>query len=95
MANRFKSKATAILNGADRRPNSVGDFLKDEETANNVDLHRNRKLLLYKFKDQQLHKPTKARLHKPTAAGNLSGRGQERFGRLHIEIRQDLADRLL
>jgi len=95
MANRFKSKATAILHGADRRPNSVGDFLKAEEIDNTADLHKNRKSHLSKPEDHQLHKSAKTRLHKPTGTENSSNIGKERLGRLHIEIRQDLADRLL
>ena len=80
MTDKFKSKGTAILHGSNRRPNSVGDFLKDiaEEPDKTVGLH----------------KPPKAQLHKTTDIENIPNIESEILGRLHIAIRQDLADRL-
>ena len=76
---------------------NIADFLEDiaKDTDKTVDLHKDTTPLSSKSKNHQLHKPTKSRLYKSTSTENISTTGKERIGRLHIDIRQDLADRLL
>ena len=98
MANKFKSKGTAILSGAGRRPNSIGDFLQDitDETRKDALLRKTSKPPLDQFSDPQLHASTDPQLLKSIDQGNSSNTGKAALlGRLHIEIRQDLAERLL
>jgi hypothetical protein len=87
-ANKFKSKGAAILKDSEPRPNSVGEFLNDitDGTASDSDLRKPPTTLLHNSFDQQLCPATHR--HQLTVTGKESAR-------LHIEIRRDLAEKLL
>ena len=82
-AEKFKIKGTNILKEQQARPNSMKDFLNDPPTE-------------YE-KDTQPHKNTTLQLHKITNPKKYSVIEVEReeLGRLHVQIKQDLLDRLL
>ena len=86
---KFKNKGRAILNGKERLPGSVEEFIKDEvETSDpaattkytNTHLQASSQILSQNIKSQSQDPP------KPD---------MEPLGRLHIEIQQDLMDQLL
>ena len=81
-AEKFKTKGANILKGEQAKPNSMEDFLKDspKECEKKTQIHKNTV--------PQLHKITNPQTH------NFEVRKEE-LGRLHIQIRQDLVDKLL
>ena len=81
---KFKEKGTSILmENRQQRPYSMEDFLKDspEKDEKNTPIHKNTV--------PQLHKTINPQIH------SISTVHQEELGRLHIQIRQDLVDKLL
>jgi hypothetical protein len=89
MANKFKSKGMVILNDFGRRPNSVEEFLEEtiEGSDNNTQLQENTTAPIYRSSDSQLPQITNQQYSSITDKAVL--------GRLHIEIRQDLVEKLL
>ena len=81
-AEKFKTKGANILKGEQAKPNSMEDFLKDSPEEYN--------------KGTQIHKTAIPQSHKITnpQTHNFEVRKEE-LGRLHIQIRQDLVDKLL
>ena len=82
-ATKFKEKGRSILKGNQSRPYSMEDFLKDspEKYKKGTQIHNNT--------IPQLHKITNPQIHSIPAVQ------KEELGRLHIQIRQDLVDKLL
>ena len=82
-AEKFKIKGTNILKKQQARPNSMKDFLNESPKG-------------YE-KDTQPHKNTVLQLHEITNPQKPSALEVEReeLGRLHIQIRQELLNRLL
>jgi hypothetical protein len=82
-AEKFKAKGTNILKGQYTKPKSMEDFLKDptEEYKKGTQMHKNVFPQLHEIGSPQMHSNTKAR--------------KEELGRLHIQIRQDLVEKLL
>jgi hypothetical protein len=82
-AEKFKIKGTNILKEQQTRPNSMKDFLNDPLTECEKDTQPHKNII------PQLHKITNPQKH------NALEVEKEELGRLHIQIRQDLLDRLL
>ena len=91
-AEQFRAKGSNILND---QPFGIGDFLNDLPPRRvNTDMHR-RTIL-------QIRKPTIPQMDTSTVVakqGEKVGRspniGNETLGRLHLQIRQDLIEKLL
>ena len=81
-AEKFKTKGVNILKGEQAKPNSMEDFLKDSPKE------YEKKAQIHKTAIPQFHKITNPQTH------NFEVRKEE-LGRLHIQIRQDLVDKLL
>ena len=82
-AEKFKTKGANILKGEQAKPNSMEDFIKDSPKE-------------YE-KKAQIHKNTVPQVHKltnPLIHNDLEVKKEE-LGRLHIQLRQDLIDKLL
>ena len=82
-AKKFKAKGKSILKGDQPRPYNMEDFLKDspEKYKKGTQIHNNTIPQLHKITHPQIHNTEKVQ--------------QEKLGRLHIQIRQDLVDKLL
>jgi len=82
-AEKFKTKGANILKGEQAKPNSMEDFLKGptEEHKKDTQMHKSASPQFLKTTNPQMHGTTKVR--------------KEELGRLHIQIRQDLVDKLL
>jgi hypothetical protein len=90
-ADKFKSKAEKILRREESGPNSMEDFLK------NTQLHKSTTTNLHNNTNAQMQNPTNE--HLPKSTNNqmyITSKVQvEELGRLHIQIRQDLMEKLL
>ena len=82
-AEKFKTKGVNILKGQQTKPNSMEDFLKDspKEYENKSQIHNNTV--------PQIHKITNPLIHSVLEVK------KEELGRLHIQIRRELVDKLL
>jgi hypothetical protein len=88
MTGKFKSKGENILRS---RPESMEDFLNDTQNHKPTipQLHKSTDTQKPKSADDHTLKGTNHQMHKTTKAQS------HKLCRLHIQIRQDLADRLL
>ena len=88
---KFKSKAASILEGQKSRPDSMEQFLKDTQNrkSTNTNLHETTNPQNHNSTNEHSPQTTNYQLHK-TAIGR-----KEELGRLHIQIRQDLIEKLL
>ena len=82
-AGKFKSKAAIILSNKKSRPDSMEDFLKDTQKHQHIDAQ------LHETANPQNHNCTNE--HSPQTTKTP----KEELGRLHIQIRQDLIEKLL
>jgi hypothetical protein len=82
-AEKFKTKGVNILKGQQTKPNSMKDFLKDSPD----DYEKGTQIHKYTF--PQFHKITNPQIH---SAPEVQ---KEELGRVHIQMRQDLVDKLL
>jgi hypothetical protein len=82
-AGKFKSKGTNILKGQGAMPNSMKDFLEDTQKHKSI--------------NTQSHKNTYPESSNSTNEPLLQDTNyqKEELGRLHIQIRQDLIEKLL
>jgi len=82
-AKKFKTKGATILKGEQAKPNSMKEFLKDspEEFEKGTQIHRNAYPQFHKITNPQTHSAIEGR--------------KEELGRLHIQIRRELIDKLL
>ena len=90
-AGKFKSKGANILKGQQSGPNSMEDFLKDTQKRKNTNAQ------FYETTNPQKQNSTNE--HFPRATNHQIHRTtkdrKEELGRLHIQIRQDLIEKLL
>jgi predicted RNA binding protein with dsRBD fold (UPF0201 family) len=89
-AGKFKSKATSILESQKPTPDSMAYFLKDTQlnkTAN-TQLHKGSEPKICNPAIEDLAKPTNGQMH-------ITSKSQNELGRIHIQIRQDLIEKLL
>ena len=102
---RFKQKGKSILYS---RPNSMKDFLEDQESRQ---MHKDAITQLHKTTDSQKHNcnnihDTSVQKHKYASAQNRNysntqsshqdnNSGPEALERIHVQIRKDLADKLI
>ena len=82
---RFKQKGQNILNP---RPNSMRDFLEDQQDAQ---LHKTTKPQIHKCANVQNHNDTNAHI----STGFSQNTAPEELERIHVQIRKDLADKLM
>jgi len=89
-AGKFKSKAASILLNQNSRPDSMEDFLKKTQLHKNTSaqLYDNIETNPHNFTNEDLPKSTNGQMHIPSNA-------QNELGRIHIQIRQDLMEKLL
>jgi len=82
-AGKFKSKGANILRGQQSGPNNMEDFLKDTQKreSTNPRFHKSTNEHFPRATNHQIHRTLKDR--------------KEELGRLHIQIRQDLIEKLL
>ena len=82
-AEKFKTKGANILKGEQAKPNSMEDFIKDspKEYEKKAQIHKNTV--------PQFHKITNPLIH------SVLEIKKKELGRLHIQIRGDLVDKLL
>jgi hypothetical protein len=82
-AGKFKSKGSNILKGQGSMPDSMKDFLNDTQKHKSI--------------NTQLHENTNPEINNSTNEHLLQGPNyqKEELGRLHIQIRQDLIEKLL
>ena len=86
---KFKKKGQSILNSA---PNSMKDFLEDQRDTQ-----------MQNDTIAQLHKTTKPQIHKSANVQNLNytqnsngtERDNDKLERIHVQIRKELADKLI
>ncbi len=90
-AGKFKSKAAIILSNQKSRPDSMEDFLKNTQLhkSTTAQLHDNTEPKSHNFTNEDLPKPTNYQLHRTAKTQ------KEELGRLHVQIRQDLIEKLL
>jgi hypothetical protein len=90
-AGRFMSKAASILEGQKSRPGSMEGFLKSSQKyeSTNTDLRKTTIAQNHNCTNEDFHQTANFQL--PRTAKTQ----KEELGRLHIQIRQDLMERLL
>ena len=86
---RFKLKGQSILSS---RPNSMKDFLEGHK---DVQIHRNATVQLHKTTKPQKHKSAPAQNRNYTQVSNGSIQNTDELERIHVQIRKDLADKLV
>ena len=90
---RFKQKGQNILNS---RPNSMKDFLEGQKDAQ---MRKDVIAQLHKTTRPQIHKSADVQHHNDTSAYISRGFSQhtapEELERIHVQIRKDLADKLI
>ena len=82
---RFKKKGQSILGS---RPNSMRDFLEDQQDAQ---LHKTTKPQIHKSANVQNQNDTNAYI----STGFSQNTAPEKLERIHVQIRKDLADKLI
>ena len=90
-ANKFKSKAEKILKREESGPNRMEDFLKNTQLhkSTTTDLHNNTNAQIQNSTNEHSPKSTNNQMH---MTSKVQG---EELGRLHIQIRQELIEKLL
>ena len=88
---RFKQKGQSILNS---RPNSMKDFLDGQQ---DTQMHKDAITQLPKATESQKHKytPAQNRNYTNTHSPMEPNRDTEELERIHVQIRKDLADKLV
>ena len=88
---RFKLKGQSILNS---RPNSMKDFLEDQRDAQ---MHKDVIARLHKTTKPQIHKSAKVQSRNYTESQSADGpeRDNDKLERIHVQIRKELADKLI
>jgi hypothetical protein len=88
---KFKKKGQSILNSA---PNSMKDFLKDQK---DTQLQKDAIAQLHKTTKPQKHKSANVQSRNYTESQNADGseRDTDKLERIHVQIRKDLADKLI
>ena len=90
-AGKFRSKAASILEGQKSRPDSMEDFLKDTQKrkSTNTNLQETTNPQNHNSTNEHSPQTTNYQMHKTSIDR------KEELGRLHIQIRQDLIEKLL
>ena len=90
-AGKFKSKGANILKGQQLRPNNMEDFLKDTQKRNHTipQTHESTNPQKHNSTNEHFPQTTNYQIHKTPIYQ------KEDLGRLHIQIRQDLIEKLL
>ena len=86
---RFKQKGQNILNS---RPSSMRDFLEDPKDAQ---MHKGAIAQLHKISKPQKHKSADVQNLNYTQNSNGTERDNDKLERIHVQIRKDLADKLI
>jgi hypothetical protein len=88
---KFKQKGQSILNS---RPNSMRDFLEGQKDKQ---MHKDTIAKLHKTTKSQKHKSANVQNRNCTKTSNGSdpNTSPEKLERIHIQIRKDLADKLM
>ena len=84
-AGKFRSKAASILSNQKSRPDNMEDFIHKSTTPQ---LHDNTDPKIRNLTIEDLPKPTNGQVH-------INAKTQDQLGRIHIQIRQDLIEKLL
>ena len=89
-AGKFKSKAANILEGQKSKPDGMDAFFKNTRLHNaaNTQLHKTSELKIRNSTRDGLLIPTNGQIH-------ITSKAQNELGRIHIQIRQDLIEKLL
>jgi hypothetical protein len=90
-AEKFKSKGANILKGQQAGPNSMEDFLKDTQKRKSTipQTHESTNPQNHNSTNKHFHQTTNYQIHR-----NSIDRKEE-LGRLHIQIRRELIEKLL
>jgi hypothetical protein len=86
---RFKLKGQSILNS---RPNSMKDFLEDQRDAQ---MHKDAIAKSHKTTKPQIHKSANVQNLNYTQNSNGTERDNDKLERIHVQIRKELADKLI
>ena len=90
---RFKLKGQSILNS---RPNSMKDFLEGQK---DTQMHKDAVAQLHKTSKPQIHKSSNVQNRNYTKPQDSNGSDRdtdpEELERIHVQIRKDLADKLI
>jgi hypothetical protein len=90
---RFKQKGENILNS---RPNSMRDFLVGHQ---DTQMHKDAIALVHKTTKPQIHRSVNVQNRNYTKPQGLNGSARdtdsEELERIHVQIRKDLADKLI
>jgi hypothetical protein len=89
-AGKFKSKAANILEDKKPEPEGMEAFIKNARLlkSTNTQLRKNSEPKSHGFTNEDLHKSTNNQLH-------TTAKTQNQLGRIHIQIRRDLIEKLL
>ena len=89
-AGKFKSKAASILEGQKSKPDGMDAFIKNTQIpkTTNTQLHNDSEPKIHNLTIEDLPKPTNGQVH-------INAKTQDQLGRIHIQIRQDLIEKLL
>ena len=90
-AGKFKSKGANILKGQQSGPDSMEDFLKDTQKHKhiNAQLHETTNSQNHNSTNEHSPQTTNCQIHRTSIDR------KEELGRLHVQIRQDLIEKLL
>ena len=88
---KFKKKGQSILNSA---PNSMKDFLEDQK---DTQMQKDAIAKSHKTTKPQIHKSANVQSRNYTESQNADGseRDNDKLERIHVQIRKDLADKLM
>jgi hypothetical protein len=86
---RFKLKGQSILSS---RPNSMKDFLEDQK---DTQMQKDTIAKSNKTTKPQKHKSANVQSRNYTESSNGSERDNDKLERIHVQIRKDLADKLI
>ena len=88
---RFKKKGQSILSS---RPNSMRDFLEDQKDKQ---MQKDTIAKSHKTTKPQIHKSANVQSRNYTESQNADGseRDNDKLERIHVQIRKDLADKLI
>ena len=86
---KFKKMGQSILNSA---PNSMKDFLEDQK---DTQMQKDTIAKSNKTTKPQKHKSANVQSRNYTESSNGSERDNDKLERIHVQIRKDLADKLI
>jgi hypothetical protein len=88
---KFRAKGHSILEGS---PYSMKDFIEDK--PRNAQTHKDTSAQMHKTAAPQNYSGANTQAHKgPISPNDSSGTTEDAVERIHVQIRKDLADRLI